>query len=184
MTPYLLLGLRNTDLHTNSTVYVTEKRINTSVVLSGGGPWGDALSVSSRQQVSFYGRDFSNTTRPALIVYDDEDESPQDMELVALRRGNHSLGGVSGWDTAEAAAGNDDNPERLVTVQRMTWAYLKSSLYENDSSWDDAAKAFQGIARLGTAEDTVMAWTHSTSAYVHAPAARASRDADESGLIV
>ena len=86
---------------------------------------------------------------PALVVYGDEDVSPHltnrdvrwhadayalapgPKDLLLLKGAKHGLGGISGWDAAETL---DESPERLGIVQRMTWAYLRSQLYEKDSS--------------------------------------------------
>ncbi len=84
-------------------------------------------------------------TTPTLVVYGDEDESPYltvrgadwhadayalspgPKHRLAIAGGKHSLGGVSGFDAKEAV---DESPERMATVQRLTWAYLWSQLYE------------------------------------------------------
>jgi hypothetical protein len=61
--------------------------------------------------------------------------------LVTLRGGKHLLGGVSGWDTKEC---EDEDPERLAVVQRLSWAYLWSRLHEGDGSWDRAVGILRG----------------------------------------
>lgn len=50
----------------------------------------------------------------------------------------HGLGGVSGYDVAETT---DENPERVMVIQRLTWAYLRSTLYSDDNSWSVASDA-------------------------------------------
>jgi hypothetical protein len=76
--------------------------------------------------------------------------SPGRKSLVTLFGAGHLLGGVSGYDVAETT---DENPERVATVQLLTWAYLRSQLYAVDSSWQEAQKALTGAAKpLGRVE--------------------------------
>jgi hypothetical protein len=94
--------------------------------------------------------------KPTLVVYGDEDVSPHltvgaadwhadpymlapsPKDLLTLRGAKHGLGGISGWDAGET---QDESPERLAVVQRMTWAYLKSQLYAGDTAWAEACRA-------------------------------------------
>lgn len=66
-----------------------------------------------------------------------------------LKGAEHGLGGISGWDTAEC---DDSSPARLAVVQRMTWAYLRSQLYEGDTVWAEACEAFQRLEGQGKVE--------------------------------
>jgi hypothetical protein len=63
--------------------------------------------------------------------------------------GKHGFGGISGWDAAET---QDESPERLAVVQRVTWAYLMSQLYEGNGAWGETVKALQGLEELGKVE--------------------------------
>jgi hypothetical protein len=48
------------------------------------------------------------------------------------------LGGVTGYDAAETT---DESPERVAVVQRLTWAYLRTTLYPEDRAWPSACGA-------------------------------------------
>ncbi|RYP33185.1 hypothetical protein DL766_003617 [Monosporascus sp. MC13-8B] len=163
----VLLGARNVDPRTNETFAAPEGRVRAGVVLAGTGAGGANLSESGRRIVPFYGPDFSTMDTPALVVYGDEDASPSlsnrgadwhadpyalapgPKALFTVRGGKHGLGGVSGHDAAET---EDESPERLGAVQRMTWAYLRSQLFEGDTAWEEACKALGGLGQLGTVE--------------------------------
>lgn len=154
-TTALLLGASNTDPRDGSTWYKPESRIKTGVVLAGTGNGAEDLSDMGRTRVPPYGPDFTTMAKPALVVYGDEDVSPHltirgadwhadsytlapsPKDLLTLRGAKHSLGGISGWDAGEA---QDESPERLAVVQRMTWAYLRSQLYVGDTAWAEACQ--------------------------------------------
>ena len=167
-TAQMLLGATNTDPRTNETVVSRDERVRAGVVLAAMGNGGaDLLEEPARQIVPWYGPDFSPMTAPALVVYGDEDvtsiltnrgadwhadgyfQAPGPKSLLTVRAGRHALGGVSGYDAAET---EDESPERLAMVQRMTWAYLWSQLYEGNGVWEEACKAFEGHSQLGTVE--------------------------------
>jgi len=61
----------------------------------------------------------------------------------------HGLGGIAGYDAKET---DDEDPDRLATTQRMTWAYLRSALYQGDPAWANACKTLQaessGLGRV------------------------------------
>lgn len=159
-TASMLLGASNTDPRNGSTWYKPETRIKAGVVLSGLGNGGADLSDSGKKLIPFYSANFSTIATPALMVYGDEDVSPNltirgadwhadpyalspgPKDLLTLKGAKHALGGVSGWDAAETM---DESPERLAVVQRMTWAYLRSQLYEEDGAWAEACKALEGL---------------------------------------
>lgn len=166
-TSSLLLGAKNTDPRDGATFSPGDKRIKAGVVLTGTGSGGNDLSDFGRKMVPFYGPDFSGMSTPALVVCGDEDVSPHlttrgadwhadayklapgPKDLLWVKGGKHGLGGISGYDAGET---EDESPERLATVQRMTWAYLKSQLYEGDKSWEEACEAIKGLEELGSVE--------------------------------
>ena len=166
-TATLLLGASNTDPRDGSTWYKPETRIKAGVVLAGIGNGGADISEFGKTLVPFYGADFSKMKTPALVVYGDEDVSPHltvrgadwhadsyalapgPKDLLTLKGAKHGLGGVSGWDAGETL---DESPERLGVVQRMTWAYLKSQLYEGDGVWVKASEALKGLEGQGDIE--------------------------------
>lgn len=83
-------------------------------------------------------------TTPSLVVVGDADvntfmtvrepewyraafeQGPGCQHLLTLIGGQHGLGGIAGFDAKETEAGDED-PDRLVTVQCMTVAYLRSA---------------------------------------------------------
>ena len=106
-------------------------------------------------------------TTPALVVVGDKDVSPHltirgadwhadpyllstgSKCLLTIFGGEHLLGGVSGYDAAETT---DESPERVATVQRLTWAYLRSALYPEDSAWSVACAALAELHELAQVE--------------------------------
>jgi len=52
-------------------------------------------------------------------------------------------GGIAGYDAKET---DDEDPDRLAVVQRMLWAYLRSTLYPEDPAWLSACKALKDDA--------------------------------------
>ncbi|KAJ6536706.1 Alpha/Beta hydrolase protein [Mycena vulgaris] len=166
-TASMLLGASNTDPRDGATWYKPEPRIKAGVVLAGIGKGGADISEAGKIRIPFYGGDFSTMATPALVVYGDEDLGPHltirdatwhadpytlapgPKDLFIVKGAKHGLGGISGWDTSETL---DESPERLAAVQRMTWAYLKSQLYEGDKAWHEACKAMEGLEEIGTVE--------------------------------
>ncbi|EPS39203.1 hypothetical protein H072_6988 [Dactylellina haptotyla CBS 200.50] len=161
-----LLGFSNTDPRDGSVYYQPDKRVKAGVYLAGLGSGGSSMSENGKKMVPFYGGEFSKMEGPALVVYGDDDASPHlssrgpdwhadpytqapgSKDLLTLKGAKHGLGGISGWDAGETM---DESPELLGIVQRMTWAYLKSQLYEGDKSWEEACEAFARLDK-GTVE--------------------------------
>jgi predicted dienelactone hydrolase len=166
-TATMLLGAGNTDPRDRSTWYKPETRIKAGVILAGIGNGGADISDFGKKLLPFYGANFSKMSTPALVVYGDEDVSPHltirgadwhadsyalapgPKDLLTLKGAKHGLGGISGWDAGETL---DESPERLAVVQRMTWAYLRSQLYEGDGAWAEACKALEGLEGQGKVE--------------------------------
>ncbi|OTA99421.1 hypothetical protein M426DRAFT_325134 [Hypoxylon sp. CI-4A] len=166
-TTSLVLGLKNIDPRDGSTYFNPEKRVKAGVILTGTGNGGADLSDFGKGMVPFYGPDFSEMHTPALVVCGEEDVSPHlttrgadwhadayslapgPKDLVWVKGAKHGLGGISGWDAGET---QDESPERLGAVQRLTWAYLRSALYPGDTAWDDAVEALKQNAELGSVE--------------------------------
>lgn len=166
ITTTLLLGTNNTNPRSGSKWHQPEPRIQAGIVLAGVGTGGDDLSDGGKARIGFWDPDFSTMTTPALVLYGDDDASPHlstrdvhwhadphtlapgPRDLLVLKGAKHGLGGISGWDVKETL---DESPELLGIVQRMTWAYLRSQLYDGDDSWTLAGKALQSEGR-GTVE--------------------------------
>ncbi|WP_371656569.1 MULTISPECIES: alpha/beta hydrolase family protein [unclassified Streptomyces] len=153
-TASLLLGARLTDPHDGIEVDLADPRIKAGVLLAAPGRGGDALTDFTVENYSFFlTTDFSTMTTPTLVVAGDKDDSafltvagpdwhadpyvlsPGPKSLLTLFDAEHGLGGVSGYDVAETT---DENPERVAALARLTWAYLRSELYPEDSAWQAA----------------------------------------------
>ncbi|GAB2742445.1 alpha/beta hydrolase family protein [Kitasatospora kifunensis] len=168
-TASLLLGARLTDPLDGTEGDLAEPRIKAGVLLAAPGQGGDALSRSAAENFPFLSTtDFSEMTTPTLVVAGDKDTSahltvrgadwhtdpyflsPGPKSLLTLFDAEHGLGGISGYDVAETT---DENLERVATVQRLTWAYLRSELYPGDSAWQEACDALAaGPSPLGRVE--------------------------------
>ncbi|MFJ7206625.1 alpha/beta hydrolase family protein [Streptomyces sp. NPDC098789] len=153
-TASLLLGARLTDPHDATVVDLADPRIKAGVLLAAPGRGGDALTEFTAENYSFFlTTDFSTMTTPALVVAGDQDASafltvagpawhtdpyelsPGPASLLTLFGAEHGLGGISGYDVAETT---DENPERVAAVARLTWAYLRSTLYPGERAWQTA----------------------------------------------
>ena len=154
----MLLGAQLTD-EDGTKVNLSESRIKAGVLLAAPGNGGNDLSTVAAENFSFFRHpSFAEMTTPALVVVGDQDVSPHltvrgaDWHadpyflstgpkcLFTIFGGEHLLGGVSGYDADETT---DENPERVALVQRLTWAYLRSALYPEDSAWTEACAALK-----------------------------------------
>ncbi|KAI0884190.1 alpha/beta-hydrolase [Annulohypoxylon maeteangense] len=166
-TAAIALGAKNISPFDGVVTSLGDSRIKAGVVLTGTGKAGDNLSEMGRRMVPFYGPDYDEMHTPALIVCGDEDVSPHftprgadwhadpyflspgPKDLLWIKGAKHGLGGVSGWDAKET---EDEGPQRLAAVQRLTTAYLRSALYPGDGAWEEAVKALALHAELGSVE--------------------------------
>ncbi|MBC7843161.1 MAG: chlorophyllase [Gemmatimonadaceae bacterium] len=167
-TASMLLGMRLIDPTSETEVDVREPRITAGVLLAAPGSGGAALSAFAAEHYSFFSRpSFTAMTTPTLVVVGDADVSPHltvrgaewhadayrlstsPKSLLTLFGGEHGLGGVSGYDVAETT---DENPERVALVQRLTWAYLRTALKIDDTTWSTASAAMQHAGAPGRIE--------------------------------
>lgn len=159
----MLLGARLTDSRdeTARDVNMIDPRIRVGVLLAGPGNGGDDLSPFARENYSALNPDYSRMETQTLVVFGDADVNPHltvrgaDWHadpyhvspgadcLLTLLGAKHGLGGIAGYDAKET---DDENPDRLAVTQRMTWAYLRSALYDNDPAWAKACAALEGHA--------------------------------------
>jgi predicted dienelactone hydrolase len=156
-TTSMLLGARLIDPKDGTEVDMADSRIKAGVLLAAPGRGGADLSAFAAEHYSFFlHSSFAEMTTPALVVAGDKDVSPHltvrgaDWHadpyflspgpkcLLTLFGAKHGLGGVAGYDAAETT---DENPERLAAVQRLTWAYLHTALYPEDTAWPAARAA-------------------------------------------
>ncbi len=163
----MLLGEQNKD-EKGIKVDLSDKRIKAGVILSGPGNGGTDLNpIALRAGPSFYNPNFSEMKTPALIITGDKDTSAQETVrgpqwhadpyklspapkcLLTFSGALHNLGGISGYDAAEA---KDENPEGVAIIQRLTWSYLRSQLYPGDTAWSKAIAAIREMPDLVKSE--------------------------------
>jgi dienelactone hydrolase len=168
-TASLLLGARLTDPNNGATLDLLDPRIKAGVLLAVPGRGGEALSpLAAEHYPVFLTTDFSTMTTPALVVHGDNDDSthltvagpawhadpyllsPGPKSLLTLFGAEHGLGGVAGYDLAETT---DENPERVRFLQRLSGAYLRSTLDSRDTTWPATLDALAADPRpLGRVE--------------------------------
>ena len=164
----LLLGATLVDPDDGTVVDLADRRITAGVLMAAPGDGGASLNAFATKALPFCRHpSFAAMTSPALVVVGDKDAStyltvrgpawhadpytlsPGPKALLTLFGGEHILGGVSGYDAAETT---DENPERVAIVQRMTWAYLRSTLRPGDAAWDAARAAMATLTALGSVD--------------------------------
>ena len=155
-TASMLLGARVLDSDGLPGEDMSDSRIKAGVLLSTTGTGGAELTPFAAENFPFMNPSFADMTTPALVVAGDHDQSalsvrgpdwftdpyflsPSPKSLLTLFGAEHSLGGISGYLVTETT---DENPDRVAAVQRLTWAYLRSALYPEDTAWDAARGEF------------------------------------------
>lgn len=171
-TASMLLGARKINSTTGPEgLDLSDPRIKTGVLLAppGDGNGGEGLTPLVRENYTFLAEhSHAEMAGPALVVVGDSDASAYlttrgaeyhvdayyrsrgPKALLTVAGGYHGLGGVSGYDTAEAT--DDESPQRLAMVLRLTWAYLRSTLYSGDQAWSVACGALESLPALGKVE--------------------------------
>jgi fermentation-respiration switch protein FrsA (DUF1100 family) len=163
----MLLGAQVID-EDGTKVSLAEPRIKAGVLLAAPGNGGADLSVQAFERFPVFRQpSFAEMTTPTLVVMGEKDVNPNlsfraaDWHadpyllstgpkcLLTIAGAGHGLGGVSGYDAAETT---DESPERVATVQRLTWAHLRSALYPGDAAWPDACAALARLSELGRVE--------------------------------
>ena len=162
----MLLGAQFTE-EDGTIVNLMEPRIKAGVLLTPPGNGGADLAKFAAQFSFFQRPSFTEMTTPTLVVIGDQDISPHltvrgadwhadpyslstgSKCLLTISGGGHLLGGISGYDAAETT---DESPERVATVQRLTWAYLRSALFPEDPAWSVACAAIAELRELGRVE--------------------------------
>lgn len=153
----MLAGMRVTDTNDGKEVDLKEHRIKAAIIMGGPGNPADLAPFAADHFPIMKSMNFSEMTIPALVVAGDKDNNPMFSErdnwrtgsyylsngpkcLLTIFGGEHMLGGVSGYDAGETT---DESPERVVLVQQLTIAYLRTALYPENSSWEDVKKALE-----------------------------------------
>ncbi|SCG40116.1 alpha/beta hydrolase family protein [Micromonospora humi] len=144
-----LLGLRVLDPVTGAEEDLSDPRVTAGVLLATAGAGGADLTPYAAEHFPFMNPNFSTMTSPALVVAGDRDDSPLSVRgpdwltdpyvlspgeksLLTLFGGEHSLGGIAGYEVRETT---DEHPDRVALVQRATWAYLRHALGVEDADW-------------------------------------------------
>lgn len=147
-----MLGATHPDPDDGSLVRRKDERIRAGVLLSTPGSGGRNLNARAALAFPFMHPDFSGMTTTALVVVGDKanggmtwrgpdwwrevyDLSPSPKALLTLSGGEHSLGGIAGYEARETT---DERPERVAAVRSLSAAFLRSALNADDPSWRDA----------------------------------------------
>ncbi|WP_203217587.1 alpha/beta hydrolase family protein [Nocardia arthritidis] len=143
---------------------MTDPRVKAGVLLATAGRGGDDLTPFATQNFPFMNPDFDGLTTPTLVVAGDNDQShlstrgpdwftdayvysPGARGLLTVFGGEHSLGGIHGYNAADTT---DESPERVAFIREATWAYLRSELGIDETAWKDLARATHPIGRIDT----------------------------------
>lgn len=128
---------------------MSDSRIKVGILLSAAGNGGKDLTPFAAQNFSFMNPSFAQMTKQALVVAGDKDQSLLSSRgpdwftdaytmssgiksLITLFGAEHLLGGITGYNQKGIM---DESPERVAALQKLTWAYLRTALYPEDSSW-------------------------------------------------
>lgn len=152
----ILLGVRVLGADGGPGQDLSDRRVSAGVLLATAGRGGSDLRPEAAEMFPWLNPDFTHMTTPALVVAGDADVSvlttrgadwsadpyrlsPGAEALLTLVGAEHSLGGIPGYEAAETT---DENPDRVAALQHLTWAFVRSALYPDDSSWDRASAEF------------------------------------------
>ena len=163
----MLLGARIINPDGSLGEDMSDSRIKAGVLLTPAGRGGDDLSPFAAEHYPFMNPAYAEMTTPTLVIAGDNDISPLTVRgwdwftdaytlspganwLVTLFGGEHLLGGISGYLVTETS---DENPERVAAIQQLTWAYLRSALYSEDTAWAAARTEWMDVTNpMGKAE--------------------------------
>ncbi|WP_089158262.1 alpha/beta hydrolase family protein [Micromonospora sp. NBS 11-29] len=155
----ILVGLRVADPVTGVARDLSDPRVMATVQLATAGRGGDELTPFALEVAPWLrDQDFSHITAPGLVVAGDRDELPLstrgaswttdpytlargDKSLLTVFGGQHSLGGISGYDAAETT---DQHPGRVALVQQVTLAYLRHVTGVDHTDWRTAQTVLAG----------------------------------------
>ncbi|MFE3258146.1 alpha/beta hydrolase family protein [Nocardia sp. NPDC059091] len=131
---------------------LTDARVKAGVLLATTGLGGDTLTPFAAENFSFMNPNFDNLTTPTLVVAGDHDQShlstrgpdwftdvyaysPGAQSLLTIFGGDHSLGGIHGYNAKDTT---DESPDRVALIRKASWAYLRSALGIDDMAWKQA----------------------------------------------
>lgn len=149
----MVLGSRPRDPGSGRPVDARDERVVAGVMMAAPGRGGDALTPHAADHYPVLrDTDFSQMRAPTLVVAGDHDDArhlnvvgagwqsdayrlaPGHKVLLDVHGGEHSLGGIAGYDVAETT---DEHLPRAAMVMRMTAAFLRTRLDLDSSAWAD-----------------------------------------------
>jgi dienelactone hydrolase len=136
---------------------LADPRIAAGVLLAATGD-GESLTPFAAEHFGFMRPDFSSMRAPVLGVAGDRDDSPLSTRgpewftdayhrssasgaLLTVAGGEHSLGGISGYDVAETT---DPDPDRVDLVRSAVLRWLRSTLLHRTTQWSDFERGLAG----------------------------------------
>ncbi|MGW4118093.1 alpha/beta hydrolase family protein [Nocardia sp. NPDC004711] len=148
----MLLGARVIGTDGQPGPDLSDARVKAGVLLATTGLGGDTLTPFAAENFSFMNPDFDNLTTPTLVVAGDHDQShlstrgpdwftdvyaysPGAQSLLTVFGGDHSLGGIHGYNAKDTT---DESPDRVALIRKASWAYLRSALGIDDMAWKQA----------------------------------------------
>ncbi|MBF6176157.1 alpha/beta hydrolase family protein [Nocardia blacklockiae] len=146
----MLLGARVLGADGQPGPDLTDTRVKAGVLLATAGLGGDDLTPFAVANFSFMNPDFDGLATPVLVVAGDRDQSrlstrgpdwftdvythsPGARSLLTVFGGEHSLGGIHGYNAADTT---DESPERVALIREAAWAYLRSALGIDSAPWE------------------------------------------------
>ncbi len=155
----ILAGMRVKDSKTGKDVDLSDPRVKTAIMFSPPGDGADAAPALVKRFPELVSNDFSHMTLRSLVITGDKDINPDFSEradwradayrlspgpksLLFLYDAGHIFGGISGYDAKETT---DESPERVAAIQRITWAYLRTTLFPGDNAWDVIVKELASV---------------------------------------
>jgi pimeloyl-ACP methyl ester carboxylesterase len=151
-----LLGARILDPEGRVGEDRSDPRVAAGVLLALAGTGGENLTPFAAEAFPFMNPSFAAMTTPALITAGDHDQSmlsvrgpdwwtdaytlsPQDKSLLTLFGAEHSQGGIDAYGGVPQTPA--ESPALLGLVQRITTAYLRTTLGVDEASWPAARDA-------------------------------------------
>ncbi|MGW5106379.1 alpha/beta hydrolase family protein [Nocardia sp. NPDC004123] len=148
----MLLGARVIGTDGQPGPDLSDARVKAGVLLATTGLGGDTLTPFAAENFSFMNPDFDNLTTSTLVVAGDHDQShlstrgpdwftdvyaysPGAQSLLTVFGGDHSLGGIHGYNAKDTT---DESPDRVALIRKAAWAYLRSALGIDDMAWKQA----------------------------------------------
>ncbi|WP_282781952.1 MULTISPECIES: alpha/beta hydrolase [unclassified Nocardia] len=145
----MLLGARVLDADGRPGPDLSDPRVKAGVLLATTGIGGDSLTPFAAEHFDFMSPDFAALTTPTLVVAGDHDRShlstrgpdwftdaythsPGALSLLTIHGGEHSLGGIHGYNARDTT---DESPERVALIRRAARAFLRDVLGIDDTDW-------------------------------------------------